>query len=166
MPKVLFITPKDLKRFTMLNGNLDDDKFIQYIEIAQEIHIQTYLGTKLYNRLRNDIEAGTLNADYQLLLDDYIKPMVIHWAMVEYLPYAAYQVANGGVFKHSSETSETVSKTEVDYLVNKQMGTAQHYTRRFIDFMCYNQTTYPEYNRNVNSDVYPLKESHNGGWVL
>ena len=44
----LFIETGDLKRMTILDGNVDTDKFINYIKIAQEIHIQNYLGTKLY----------------------------------------------------------------------------------------------------------------------
>ena len=51
MAKALFISTTDLKRNTILNGNLDVDKVLQYISIAQEIHIQNYLGTKLYEKL-------------------------------------------------------------------------------------------------------------------
>ena len=45
--------------------------------------------------------------------------MLIHFAMVDYLPFASYQVKNGGVFKHTSENSESVSKEELDYLIAK-----------------------------------------------
>jgi len=50
MAKALFITPKDLKRYSVFSGNLDTDKFIQWIEVAQEIYIQNYLGTQLYEK--------------------------------------------------------------------------------------------------------------------
>ena len=53
-------------------------------------------------------------------------------------PFAAYQVANGGVFKHNSENSESVTKEEVDSLIDKHRNFAQFYTRRFIDFMNFN----------------------------
>lgn len=168
--KAIFITANDLKRYTVLNGNVDTDRFMQFIEIAQDIHIQNYLGTDLYEKLQSLIINNTINdvvnADYKLLLDTYVKPMLVHWAMVEYLPYAAYTVANGGVYKHSSETSQTVDKNEIDFLIEKQRNTAEHYTRRFIDFMCFNSSTYPEYNSNSNGDVYPDKKSNFGGWVL
>ena len=60
MAKVLFIRRDDLVRNSVISGNVDSDKFLQFIEIAQEIHIQNYLGTKLYDKLRNDIIADTL----------------------------------------------------------------------------------------------------------
>lgn len=166
MAKALFITNKDLKRFSVLDGNVDADKFIQYIDIAQDIHIQNYLGTDLYEKLQADIIADTLTGNYLSLVNTYVKPMLIHWAMVEYLPFAAYTVANKGVYKHSAENSESVSKSEVDYLSEKERDIAQHYTRRFIDYMCYNSTLFPEYTSNSNDDINPSKQSNFGGWVL
>jgi hypothetical protein len=166
MAKALFITNKDLKRFSVLDGNVDADKFIQYIDIAQDIHIQNYLGTDLYEKLQADIIADTLTGNYLTLVNTYVKPMLIHWAMVEYLPFAAYTVANKGIYKHTAENSDSVTKNEVDYLSEKERDIAQHYTRRFIDYMCYNSTLFPEYSSNTNEDVSPSKQSNFGGWVL
>ena len=59
MADALFITRKDLVKFSSLNGNVDTDKFLQYIKIAQDIHIQNYLGTDLYNKIQADIIATT-----------------------------------------------------------------------------------------------------------
>ena len=39
MAEALLITRNDIVRFTALNGNVDTDKFIQFIKIAQDIHI-------------------------------------------------------------------------------------------------------------------------------
>jgi len=164
--KALFITNKDLKRFSVLDGSVDADKFIQYIDIAQDIHIQNYLGTDLYEKIQSDIIADTLTGNYLTLVNTYIKPMLIHWSMVEYLPFAAYTVANKGVYKHSSENSETVDKNEVDFLVEKERNIAQNYTRRFIDHMCFNNDLFPEYTSNTDEDIRPDKQSNFGGWVL
>jgi sensor histidine kinase regulating citrate/malate metabolism len=92
MATALLITRDDLVRFTAVNGNVDTDKFIQFIKIAQDIHIQNYLGTKLLQKIQADIIAGTLAGNYELLTETYVKPMLIHWAMVEYLPFAAYTI--------------------------------------------------------------------------
>jgi len=164
--KALFVSTDDLKRYSVLSGNIDSDKFIQFISIAQEMHVIEYLGTRLYERLQDDIINDSLNADYQKLLETYVKPLTIHWALVEYMSFAPYQVTNKGVYKHISETSDSVSVEEVNSLVEKHRDIAQNYTRRFIDFMIYNQTTYPEYNQNKNDDIYPSFDSSWGGWEL
>ena len=167
MAQALFINRKDLVKFTAMNGNVDTDSFIQYVKIAQDIHVQNYIGTDLYNKIQTDIIDSSLEGDYLTLVTDYIKPMLIHWAMVEYLPFAAYTVSNKGVYKHSSENSENVSKDEVDFLIEKERNTAQYYTERFISYMTFNASLkFPEYYTNSNEDVYPDKDANFEGWVL
>jgi hypothetical protein len=166
MAEALLVTRKDIIKFSALNGNVDTDKFIQYIKIAQDIHIQNYLGTDLLNKIEGYILADTLTGDYLALVNDWIKPCLIHWALVEYLPFAAYTVSNKGVFKHSSENAENVSKEEVDFLLEKERDTAQYYTDRLINHLSFNNSKYPEYNTNNNEDVYPDKDASFEGWVL
>lgn len=166
MAQALFVSRDEIVKFTALNGNIDVDNFVQWVKIAQDIHIQNYLGTKLFNKINDDIVAGTLAGNYLSLTNVYVKPMLIHWSMVEYLPFAAYTIANKGVYKHNSENSDTVSKEEVDFLVEKERSIAENYTRRFIDYMSFNNSLFPEYNTNSNADVYPDKESQFGGWIL
>jgi hypothetical protein len=166
MATALFIKREDLVRSTALGGNVDTDKFIQWIKVAQEIHIQNYLGTDLYNKISADIIAGTLAGNYLSLVNTYIQPMLIHFAMMEYLPFAAYTIANGGVYKHNSENSTSVEKGEVDFLVEKERKIAEYYTQRFVDYMSFNQDLFPEYNSNTNNDIYPDKDIQRSGWVL
>jgi len=153
MPTALFIKREDIVRNTVISGNVDTDKFIQFIKIAQEIHIQNYTGTKLYDKISADIIANTLAGNYLSLVTDYLQPMLIHFAMTEYLPFAAFTVANGGVYKHTSENATNAEKIEVDYLVEKERTIAKYYTERFIDYMSFNQSLFPEYNANGRYSV-------------
>ena len=170
MAYALLISTEDVKKFTIANGNLDADDFIEYIKISQDITIQNYLGSQLYKKLQDLILSDEINnnefEDYRSLLVTYIKPMLVHWAMVYYLPFAAYTLSNKGLFKHSSESATNVDKAEVDYLVEKERDIAESYTQRFIDFMCFNQSTYPEYNSNSNEDVNPDTNNFYGGWQI
>ena len=155
MAEALLIQPIDLKRFTFVDGNLDVDKILQFVKISQDIHIQSYLGTDLLNKLKTDITNNTLSGVYLSLLEDYVKPMVIHWSMVEYLPFAAYNVTNKGMYKSTSENAETVEKNEVDFLIQKSRSLAENYSQRFVDYMVYNQSSFPEYTSNTENDLFP-----------
>jgi hypothetical protein len=245
MAEALLITREDIVKFTAMNGNVDTDNFIQWIKIAQDIHIQNYLGTDLLERLKSEIilaasgipstlsisDQGTgyttatgltttggtgtgltvditevgglvdtvvINAegtgykvndvividggnddaeitvaslydipsDYKTLLITYIKPMLIHYAMMEYLPFAAYTVANKGVYKHNSENATNVEKNEIDFLIEKERSIAQHYTERFIDYISFRNDLFPEYNSNSNGDMYPDTNNNYQGWYL
>ena len=82
MAEAILITRKDVVKFTAMNGAVDTDKFIQYIKIAQDVHVQNYLGTDLLESIQAKIIAGTLTGDYLSLVTDYVKPLLCHWAMV------------------------------------------------------------------------------------
>lgn len=166
MAEALLITRDDLVRFTATNGNMDTETFIQWIKVAQDIHIQQYTGTELLNKIKTDIVNNTLANPYLDLVETYLKPMLIHWAMVEFLPFQAYTIANKGIFKHSSENASNVDKNEVDFLIEKQRYLAQNYTERFIQYMAFSGNTFPEYYTNSNSDIYPNSDSNYMGWVI
>jgi hypothetical protein len=167
MATALFIKTEDIKRNTPMSGSVDVDKFIHYIKIAQEIHIQRYLGTDLYKRLQAGIVADDLSATEKGLLNDYIQSPLIYFAMVEYLPFAAINVSNGGVFKHTPENAVTVDKSEIDYLVQKHRDTAQYYAKRLVDYLCNNASDFPEYSTNTDNEINPSKKvGYSGGWFL
>jgi hypothetical protein len=167
MATALFISREDLVRNTIINGTVDSDKFLPFIKLAQIQHIQNYLGSKLYEKISQDILNGSLTGDYQTLVNEYVQPALIHFAMVDFLPFSAFEIKNGGIFKHSSETATQPSKDEVDYLVQKHRNFAEFYTRRMIDYLTFNAPSkYPEYYTNQNEDMYPDKSASFVGWVL
>ena len=167
MATVLFITRTDLIKNSIIDGNVDTDKFIQFVKVAQQIEIKNYLGTALYDKISTDIASVSgLSGNYLTLVNDYVQPMLIWYAQAEYIPYAAYSIKSGGIYKHTSENAETVSKTEVDFLVQKARNTAEYYTQRFIDYINNNSALFPEYSQNSGGDVFPDSDATFNGWVL
>ena len=167
---IILLQTNDVAKNTIIGGNVDIDRLLPSIKACQETMIRKLLGIPLYTKMCNDYLVGGGSAGftglYLELYNDYIKPMVIQWTMVEYLPYASYIIGNKGLYKHGAENSQNVDKNEVDFLIEKARDTAQHYTRRFIDFMCFNSNDFPEYLSNSNNDVYPDKNADYGGWYL
>ena len=157
MSKVIFIGSQELKDNGLINGSVDVNKFLPYIEISQDIHIQNILGTDLYNRLKDGIVADDLNADEVILLDDYIKSTLIHFALAEYYPFAAYRITNGGIYKHTSENEQTIDVNEVEALVRSETSYAKYYSKRLVDYLCVNYSLYPEYSTNTDDDISPSK---------
>lgn len=168
--KALFVTIKDIKQRSIISGNVDPDKIVQFVEVAQDTHIQNYLGGKLYKKLQQLIvddeinDAG--NADYKTLLTSYIKPMLIWFTQSNYIPFAAFQIGNGGVYKHRSENSDAITTEELNMLVARATETAEFYTRRFMDYMDHNSNLYPEYTSTANEDMNPDRDVNFGGIYL
>lgn len=171
MAKALFIKRDDITKKTSLSGNLDSNKFLQYVEIAQEIHIQNLIGTDLYEKIESLIIDGDgviPDGSYKDLVDNYIKPLLIQFGMTEYLSFAAYSISNAGVYKHSIETSETAPKEEIDFLISKHKGYADYYSNRLIEYLCTSGTRarFPEYYTNTEDDISPDKQVTYTPWNL
>ena len=171
MATALFITQQDLVRNSIIDGNVDYDKVIQFVKVAQIIDVQNLLGSDLYNKISADIISGAaggagLTGNYLTLVTEFIQPTLIWFAQMNYIPFAAYQIKNGGVFKHSSETAQNVDKNEVDYLVSKAREYANYYSTRMVDYLSFNDNLFPEYNQNSNEDISPDTDTTFNGWVL
>ena len=163
---VLFVTRNDIVRFTAMNGNVDVDRYLQFCKIAQDRMVQPLLGTKLFEKLQDDIKNNVLINPYKALLEDKIKNIVLHYAMTEYLPWASIQVSNKGLFKFTQENGQIVDKSEVDNLIEKSRSYGEFYAQRFIDYICFNNNLFPEYSSNSNDDISPTQQNYWGGWVL
>lgn len=168
--KALFVTIKDIKQKSIIGGTVDPDKIVQFVEVAQDTHIQNYLGGKLYNKMQeliiNDTIDDVANANYKLLLETYIKPMLIWFTQAEYMPFSAFQISNGGVYKHTSENSVSASMEEINMLTRSALETAEFYTRRFMDYMDFNSELYPEYTSTANEEMHPDRDVNFGGIYL
>lgn len=168
--KALFVTIKDIKQKSIIGGTVDPDKIVQFVEVAQDTHIQNYLGGKLYNKMQELIINNTIddvaNANYKNLLETYIKPMLIWFTQAEYMPFSAFQISNGGVFRHTSENSQVASMEEINMLTRSALETAEFYTRRFMDYMDFNSELFPEYTSTANEEMHPDRDVNFGGIYL
>ena len=86
MAYVLFISEEKLKDSTAINLNVDPNLLLPYVRQAQKLYVEPKLGTKLTQKLKDLITAGTIgdvaNAAYKTLLDDYIGDMLPNWAFL------------------------------------------------------------------------------------
>lgn len=171
MATALFITREDLVRNSIIDGNTDYDKIVQFVSVAQQIDIQNLLGTDLYNKISADIISGAgggagLTGNYLTLVNEFVQPTLIWFAQMNYIPFAAYSITNKGILKGSSETAQNVDKNEVDYLVSKAREYANYYSTRLVDYLCSNSSLFPEYSSNSGSDISPDTDTLFNGWVL
>ena len=165
MSDVLFRQREDLIRYTLIGGNVDTDKNIPHIKVAQDIHILPILGTKLYEKLQSDISGSTLAGHYSTLLTDFVQPCLIHLAAAEFYQFHAYEVSNAGVFRHQSENATTPSIDELQALITKQTDVGDHYKRRLVDHLEYYPSRFPEYTAAQEDGMHPNHSRRSNRWV-
>ena len=149
-----------IKRFTNLNNSVLENYIVPWIKIAQDKHVQSYLGTDLFDKLRSDIAASSLAGDYVTLMDNYVRDCTVWWTMVELLPNMRVKPDNGGLVVRTSEDSQPASQSEIRLLISQYRDNAQHYTKRLIDYLCENSSSFPEYTTNTGADINPITKTY------
>ena len=88
MSEVLFINSDYIKRYTGLNGSVEEGYIFPYTLTAQDKHIQLYLGTSLYEKLKTEVANATLTGNYKTLMDDYVLNKFGGWEVPTLKQYA------------------------------------------------------------------------------
>jgi hypothetical protein len=153
---ILMISENRLKDSTAIGGSVDPDYLLPYMRIAQKKYMEIKLGTKLFNKILDLISTGDIalpaNAVYKTLLDDYISDTLVQWAFYECIPYLRYKVQNGNIYSKTSENGTPITREEAQDLRSEVQNTAEFYQGRLIDFLCANNSDYPEYSQNSGCD--------------
>jgi len=170
MSYVLFISEEKLKDSTAINLNVDPNLLLPYVRQAQKLYVEPKLGTKLTQKLKDLITAGTIgdvaNAAYKTLLDDYIGDMLPNWAFYHAVPFLRFKIENGNIYSKTSETGNALSTEESQSLREEVSNTAQYYTERLIEYITNNTSLFPEYSTNSGADVNPDRNAYYNGMNL
>jgi len=164
--KVLFLSVEYLRDNSIINANVDSVLLEPYIVMAQNIHIEAILGTKLFNSLVDNV--ASLSVDEKLLIDDYIQPALIQWTMYEALPFINYKFTNKAVSTNSSDNADPVGLEEIHYLRTSIKDSAEYLSERVTKFLKANELTYPLYcdNGDTVDEIHPNKDNFTSGIVL
>ena len=150
---VLLIKASELTKNSPLGGSIDPDKYASCIWDAQMLHLEPLLGEALYDKIVSDFEDETLSGKYLELYTDYIKPFMIHQTASNYLLIGAYQINNGGIYKHTAENAESVTSNDINLLHSSQQSKADAYALRMKKWLCKSGnrlSEYYEFNQVVN----------------
>ena len=172
MATALFITRNDIIKNSPLQGAIDADALLPFMNTAQVKYIKNLIGTVLYDYLQAQIIAGTvgnLSVAYQDLLDDHIKPTLIWYTCVEYIPFSSIQFKSNGAVKQASEQGAAPSKLEIDYLKQQAQTNADYYALRLQNYLISYSNQIPQYLQSVGNQtqIYPdMTNQYFGGIQL
>ena len=146
---VLLISETKLKAFTNINKNVDMDVLKAEVQIAQDIHLQTLLGTKFYDHLLSQVSStgNTFNGDELTLVNDYISPYLIQKAYAEAIPHLHYRTMNRAIVQGEMESATAVDTDTMKYLRSIQNQRADFYMTRLQDYLLIGrgQNLFPDY---------------------
>ena len=107
------------------------------VQIAQDIHLQTLLGTKFYDHLLSQVSStgNTFNANELTLVNDYISPYLIQKAYAEAIPHLHYRTMNRAIVQGEMESATAVDTDTMKYLRSIQNQRADFYMTRLQDYL-------------------------------
>lgn len=158
MATALFITRNDIIKNTPLQGAIDADALLPFIQTAQIKYIKNLVGTVLYDYLSEQIETQTaFTGAYLDLMVDHIKPTLIWYACVEYIPFSSIQFKSNGAVKQQSEQGVAPTKSEIDYLLAKAQSNADYFALRLQNYLISYSNSIPQYLQSVGNQtqIYP-----------
>jgi hypothetical protein len=158
MATALFITRNDIIKNTPLQGAIDADALLPFMYTAQVKYLKNLLGTVLYDYISEQIETQTaFTGRYAELMQEQVKPTLIWYACVEYIPFSSIQFKSNGAVKQQSEQGVAPTKSEIDYLLAKAQANADYYALRLQNFLISYSNQIPQYLQSVGNQtqIYP-----------
>ena len=162
MSEVLFINSDYIKRYTGLNGSVEEGYIFPYTLTAQDKHIQLYLGTSLYEKLKTEVANATLTGNYKTLMDDYVLKSLMWWTMVELLPHLYVKVDNGGLVIKTAQNTSPISRNDLQMQIDSARNNALFYSGLLEDYLCENGSLFPEYSNNTGAQISPRQPQKYG----
>lgn len=150
---VLMVSEQRLKQWTSLDNNTRDEEITPSILDAQNVYVQTTLGTPLFNFIKDGVLNNTLNPDEVILLNEYIAPMLMQYSLYLILPNIKYKLVEKGLLNGTSEETSATTLDELKYLRQSTLDLAQFYDTRLREFLCDSlPNTYPLYDNPTPND--------------
>jgi len=147
------ITAAEVVEKAMSNSNMGtsviDDNIIL---IAELTHLKEHLGDYFWGQLRLKKSAGTLSANQQTLVNNYIKPCLAFYVKYEVLNDMQYNTSSSGVVVNDDDWSEPADSKEMGVLKDDTLRKANILRKDMMRWILDsdNDNAFPDYDSHLN----------------
>lgn len=149
MTTTFLISETKIREFTDVDNNLDTALIKNGIRESQDIELQRVIGTLLYNKIIDLVDAGTIsdagNVNYKSLLDNYIQNFLIYAAYYYILDSIYLRSRNNGlILPTGGENSEVATKQLYDMKRQSTKNKMEFYAEKLRDYLIEEESLFPE----------------------
>ena len=134
--------------FIRTNSNLSDNAFGKFllpaIREAQHIHLQTILGTNLYESILLQVSAGTLSGEYKTLVDDYCRWYLLYQTLSDIVDVLDIKMVNLGTVVSRDDYVQNITEDERERLRQNYAYKGDFYAKRLQQYLIANYDSFPE----------------------
>lgn len=156
----LLVSETFVKQSTVLTENVDPIYIRGNIQTAQDLYIETTLGTDLFNDIVDKVTAGTIASNDATLYNNYIKPCLKYYVLSLMAPELQYKLTNKAISTKNSDNAFAVDGETVKQIAQRYKDLGDEYRQRMINYLCENDDLFPLYDDNVGLDK--IKPHHKG----
>lgn len=163
MSKVLLISANEIKNFTHINYNVNDDYLSSTINVAQEVYLQEIIGTALLKRYKQFVtdtynyrkgETSLYeksldhenNANYNDFYENFIKNYLKEQVESSLLFNLNFKIRNAGVVKND----KAISGEELGRMITAQNDVVAHWATMLSKYL-----QDADFEEIKNCDTYP-----------
>jgi hypothetical protein len=162
--KAQFINSNYIYKYTVIESNVEAELVTKFILKAQDLNIQSTLGSHLYNKLVTDCPVFT--GYYLSLIKDYVQPALAEWTVYHALPFINFHLTNKAVATKSTDSSQPSTIEDLRWLREQVKNNAEFYSERLRDYIKNNLSQFPEFYTSEPGnpfDVKPNKSNYFSG---
>lgn len=139
------ISAEEVIRRGLTHANVDAKTIVVAIARAQDIHIQTALGTCLFKDLLNRVQTDTFTPETLLLMNDYVLPALIAFVDYRMIDYTTEKITNKATGYLQDANLQPMSNDQRNPMRDRLRKDAYFYKERLIGFL-----------KDDNGNNYPL----------
>lgn len=155
----LLVSENRMKDWTALDNNTRVEEITPFIINAQDVYLQDTLGTKFYTRLKDGIINADLTPDEEHILNEYIAPTLMQYALYLMLPTIKYKIVEKGILSGTSEETGATTLDELKYLRQSTLDLAEFYNKRLLEFLIDNPGMFEFYTSPGTKGMYPNRRN-------
>lgn len=145
MTDVFLISEAKVRQFTDINNNVDTELIKNNIRISQDYYLQQTIGTKLYEKLMDDVQNNTLAGYYATLLNDYVQDYLLYCTYYETLESIYLRPRNNGLLRpNGGENSDPVDKDIYNMKRQSIENKMTFYNEKLTQYIIEEEVNFPE----------------------
>ena len=148
--KIYLISLTTLKNDYPIDNNLEDKFILPNVTKCQDFIIRPLLGEVKWAEVIAQIEAVTVTPANEVLIKEYLQPIIAYYTMSEVIYNTAYKLKNKG-----TEDSDNQYKfDELVKLSKKYLIDSDQYQSRLKEWMCLYGGLVPDARYRYKSSIY------------
>ena len=146
---VMLSSPQKVKTYGVINLNVNESEVGNAIRISQNIYLQDIIGAELVEHMQELVYAKmksgeTIDEQYQVLLDEYLTPVLVYRTAIELCTILTLKIRNMGVVKNNDSNVQTTTAADVESMGEYYETFFYDYVNKMMTFLCENKEAFNE----------------------